>query len=155
MNPSNPIGALHGENTGPTIQPDPRNLTIEVNIQHQIDRIGFLRSVGESWQEPVYHLRDLIVGLEDAEFWDGVPAIVDPESLSVSQRESYSMRGWNGVPCRVLVETNPDGSTIETPDPTPSELSAMFRIILAQLARRGMTWRRKISDKVPMVIVDD
>lgn len=151
---ANPVAptALHGESVG--LQPNPRQLNIEQDVMNQIDRIGYLRSIGEPWQESVFHLRDLVVGLEDEEFWDGVPkkirATVSPEQSAI-----YNERGWNSLSVRMKVEAQPDGTTRETLDPTPAELSLMLRIMMGLFARRGVTWRRTVVDRIHMEIGDD
>lgn len=137
--------ALHGEK--PSIEPNARALRIEDLVLHQIERIGYLRSLGQPWTEPVTHLRDLIVGLEDDEFWTGFPEGVKKENLSDEEIQEYELRGWNKL--RIRVKTRRVGKvTIREPDPTPQELSLMVRIIMALLARQGMTWRRKSTDEI-------
>jgi hypothetical protein len=138
--------ALHGETVG--VQPDPRHLNIEGLIMNQIDRIGYLRSIGEEWDEPMFHLRDLIVGLEDSEFWDGIPAQVRGK-LTDAQKEEYAQRGWDGL--KIQIHTDPKtGSEILCP--TPAELSLMFRLVMGLMARRGMSWRRQSIDVIPMEV---
>lgn len=134
-------GALHGER----IEPNARPLRVEDLVLHQIDRIGFLRSVGQDWSEPVAHLRDLVVGLEDKEFWTGVPDKV--KDATDEELEEYLERGWNGVKIRMKVR-KVGKIEIREPDPTPQELSLMLRILMALLARQGMTWRRKLTDEI-------
>lgn len=119
---------------------------------HQIDRIGFLRSTGEEWKEPVFHLRDILIGLEDEEFWDGIPMNlrnkrndIKPEDL-----QRYKDRSWTDVPCTMRVIKDDQGRKHEYLDPTPMELSRMLQILMALLARRGMTWRRKNVDEIQM-----
>ena len=152
VNPS-PM-ALHGEAT--TIQPHPRPITIEDNVMNQIDRIGYLRSTGQSWVEPVFHLRDLIVGLEDEEFWTGLPMNLGKDKLNAltpEQKQQYSERGWNTM--RVQERVVKQGTrVIKFLDPTPSELSLMLRIMMALMARRNMTWRRRNVDEIPMTFLD-
>ena len=138
----NPI-ALHGEAT--QIQPNPRPITIEDNVLNQIDRIGYLRSIGEDWKEPVFHLRDIIVGLEDEEFFDGIPMNFRKKELTLEERNYYVQRGWDSI--KVRSKEGPDGEYL---DPTPGELSRMLRILMALLARRNMTWKRRMIDTIPM-----
>lgn len=139
--------ALHGEAT--SVQPNPRSITIEDNVLNQIDRIGYLRSIGEDWKEPVFHLRDLIVGLEDEEFWDGTPMNIRNKTLSDDEKKEYADRGWRTIKVRMRIK-KVDGQVIESLDPLPEELSKMLRIILALLARRNMTWRRRNVDEIPL-----
>lgn len=137
--------ALHGEILS-GVHPEPRKITIEQAVMHQVDRIGYLRSIGEEWAESLFHLRDLIVGMEDEEFWSGIPKglIVEDEE----EREEYEKRGWNGIPVRMKRTQIGKKEFIDEPDPMPVELSQMLRIIMALLARRGMTWRRKNYDEI-------
>lgn len=143
------VSALHGEAS--TVQPNPRSITIEDNVLHQIDRIGYLRSVGEEWKEPVFHLRDLIVGLEDEEFWDGIPMNLrkKQDKISPTDLQEYTDRGWRSIKVRMRIRLE-QGKEIESLDPLPEELSKMLRIILALLARRNMTWRRRNVDEIPL-----
>lgn len=143
------VSALHGEAS--TVQPNPRSITIEDNVLHQIDRIGYLRSVGEDWKEPVFHLRDLIVGLEDDEFWDGIPMNLRKKQDKISEQDmkEYVDRGWRSIKVRMRIRLE-NGKEIESLDPLPEELSKMLRIILALLARRNMTWRRRNVDEIPL-----
>lgn len=142
------VAALHGEQA--IVQPNPRGITLEDNVLHQIDRIGYLRSIGEEWKEPVFHLRDLIVGLEDEEFWNGIPMnLQEKKDFSDEEKLVYEDRGWNTIKIRSqLIMVN--GREVESYDPLPQELSKMLRIILALLARRNMTWRRRNVDEIPL-----
>lgn len=135
--------ALHGER----IEPNARPLHVEDLVLHQIDRIGFLRSIGQDWAEPVAHLRDLVVGLEDDEFWTGVPEKVKKEDLSGEELKAYEERGWNGIRIRMKVR-KVWKVEVREPNPTPQELSLMLRVLMALLARQGMTWRRKLTDEI-------
>ncbi len=139
--------ALHGEAS--TVQPNPRSISIEDNVLHQIDRIGYLRSIGEDWKEPVFHLRDLIVGLEDDEFWNGTPMHLRDKTIPQEHEAEYKDRGWKSINVRMRKRVV-DGIEIEYLDPLPQELSKMLRIILALLARRNMTWRRRNVDEIPL-----
>lgn len=149
---SNPLAnALHGEAQA-GVQPSPRSISIEDNVLHQIDRIGYLRSIGEAWDEPVFHLRDICVGLEDEEFWDGIPKQVrerkNPPITDV-EKKAYNDRGWETMEVRMRV-MKIGKHEMRFLDPTASELSLMLRILMALLARRGMTWKRRTIDEIPM-----
>lgn len=141
--------ALHGEAT--SVQPNPRPITIEDAVMNQIDRIGYLRSIGEEWKEPVFHLRDTLVGLEDEEFWDGIPMNLrgKKEQISEEDLEEYKDRGWQTIKVQNRI-IKKDGRSIEYLDPLPEELSKMLRILMALLARRGMTWRKRNVDEIPL-----
>lgn len=147
--------ALHGENTDVTA--NPRKLNIEGKIDNQLDRIGYLRSIGEDWTEPLFHLRDLVVGLEDDEFWNGVPERLEGQDLSEDELKEYHSRGWNGVEIDVELMEDSNGGLIEEPCPTPQQLSQMLRIIMALFARTGMSWRSTVNDEIPthMPVSDD
>lgn len=140
----------------------PRPISMEEAFGRQNDRIGYLRSVGLPWAEAVYQLRDLLVGIEDEEFWDGIPpeeraklAKLPPlEQEQVAKR--FAAEGWSGYPCRavqVAVE-QPDGSTkwVTHYTPTPENLSHAYRIVMRLAARRGLSWRtRRVSRLSPKV----
>lgn len=142
--------ALHGEAT--TIQPNPRSITIEDNVLHQIDRIGYLRSIGQDWKEPVFHLRDILVGLEDEEFWNGIPMNLQSkkDKLKEEDLKEYKERSWTDVPCTMRSIKDDQGNVQEYLDPSAIELSKMLQILMALLARRGMTWRRRNVDEISM-----
>lgn len=122
---------------------------MEDAIARQIDRIAFLRSTGQPWDEAVYQLRDMVVGLEDEEFWDGIPEDVR-KSLKKETDEwkrqeitkACAVEGWNGYPVRAF--RSPSGQPIYMP--TPENLSCAYRIVMRLLSRKGIAWRtRRIS----------
>lgn len=121
-----------------------RSMPMDEVLRRQIALIAWLRSMGEPWGEAVNQLRDMVVGLEDDEFWDGIPAHVREDQARVPGhrwaeiREHYAPQGWNDVP--VTAFQGPDGPIFE---PTDAELSAMLKIILRLLHRRSLTWRLK------------
>ncbi len=126
----------------------PRNITMEDAIARQLDRIAFLRSTGQEWSEAVYQLRDMVVGLEDQEFWDGIPREERPriKKLKDKEREAeekkFSVEGWNGYPVRAF--RGPGGQPIFMP--TSENLSCALRIVMRLLARQGIAWRtRRVS----------
>lgn len=136
--------ALHGEQLG--IQPAPRHVSIEHLVLNQLDRIGYLRSVGKPWGEPMFHLRDLLVGLEDDEFWTGIPSLENQTKLSDKNKAEYAQRGWDNLEFDELIDD--DGKQPGRPAPTPEQLSLAMRILMGLLARRGMTWRRRNRDRL-------
>lgn len=142
--------AMHGEPN--IIQPNPRGLTIEDAVMNQIDRIGFLRSLGKDWKEPLFHLRDILIGLEDNEFFNGIPMNLQDkqDKIKAEHLETYRARSWDAIPVRMRSAKDEAGNIEEWLDPTPIELSKMLQILMALLARRNMTWRRKNVDEINM-----
>lgn len=122
-----------------------RSLSMEDVLRRQIDRIAWLRSMGYEWGEAVQQLRDMVVGLEDDEFFDGVPLWRRKKFGNMEHDErmkvfaQYKHEGWDCVPVRAFRGTN--GFPVYRP--TPDNLSAQLRIILRLLARRKITWRVK------------
>ena len=132
----------------------PRNITMEDAIARQLDRIAFLRSTGQEWSEAVYQLRDMIVGLEDDEFWDGIPEHVrnSKEFRSLTgkalerEKAKWAVEGWNGYPVRAFKQKTPDGTIVPVYMPTSENLSCALRIIMRVLSRAGIVWRtRRVS----------
>lgn len=130
----------------------PRNITMEDAIARQLDRIAFLRSTGQEWAEAVYQLRDMVVGLEDDEFWDGIPNSERskikklPEKEREKEFKRWAVEGWNGYPVRAF--RGPGGQPIYVP--TSENLSCALRIVMRLLARQGIAWRtRRISKLEP------
>lgn len=130
----------------------PRPITMEEAVGRQIDRISYLRSIGHPWSEAVFMLRDMIVGLEDDEFWDGIPAHARGKWTKAEGGEKatiakqWAPEGWTGVPFRAY--RLPDGGVVFRP--TSENLSSALRIIMRLLARRGIAWRtRRRSDLGP------
>lgn len=126
----------------------PRNITMEDAIARQLDRIAFLRSTGQEWAEAVYQLRDMVVGLEDEEFWDGIPKSERhrvkklPEKEREKEEKKWSVEGWNGYPVRAF--KGPGGVPVYMP--TSENLSCALRIVMRLLARQGIAWRtRRVS----------
>lgn len=126
----------------------PRNITMEDAIARQLDRIAFLRSTGQEWAEAVYQLRDMVVGLEDEEFWDGIPPHVRGELKKMSRKvrskeeEKWAVEGWNGYPVRAF--RGPGGVPVYMP--TSENLSCALRIVMRLLSRQGIAWRtRRVS----------
>lgn len=124
-----------------------RAITLEENLNRQIDRIAFLRSAGYEWGEAVYQLRDMVVGLEDDEFYDGIPDRVrsDLEEREADEeeweavRERFAEHGWESH--SVDAVEGPDGRPVFMP--SHADLSKALRIVMRLLARRGIVWKRK------------
>lgn len=135
--------ALHSDSG--SLEATARRVDVESLILRQLDRISYLRSVGQPWREPVFMLRDLAVGLEDGEFWDGVPDIIRGK-LNQEEVEAYGRRGWDSMQMRE--KELEDGRTVL--DPTAAELSNALQIVMALFARRNMTWKVKKNHKIPL-----
>lgn len=132
--------ALHGEAVQ-GVEPDLRNLSIEDVLRRQLDRVAYLRSSGLDFSEAVLMLRDLLVGVEDDEFFDGVPATVRGTE---GAREAYAERGWDTM---VVTASSSGGRAVLTP--SNAELGVMLRCLTALMARRGLTFRSQFSSRVP------
>lgn len=126
-----------------------RPISAEQSFAMQNDRIAYLRSHGLDWAEAVYELRDQLEGLEDEEFWDGIPPKVreDTEDLTPAERkairEQYAERGWLTHSVTAYQKKLPDGTTMDIYQPTAAELSRELRIIRALATRQGIMWRQK------------
>lgn len=124
---------------------NPRPISLEEAFGRQNDRLGYLRSMGLPWAEAVFQLRDLLVGLEDEEFWDGIPDSRRKamqkmtEAEAEKERQLWAVEGWNGYPCRAV--PGPQGRPIFKP--TPENLSHAYQIVMRLAARRSLTWRTK------------
>lgn len=130
-------------------------------IQRELDRIAYLRSLGHPWGSAVETLRDLAVGLEDEEFWDGLPPGIrgkvkalekDPDNRKAIHeakrlREAYEHRGWNGVPIRAI--PGPRGEPQWRP--TAANLSDQLQIVLRLLDRHGLRWKTHRQSPLPPV----
>ena len=128
----------------------PRTITMEDAIARQLDRIAFLRSTGQEWSEAVYQLRDMVVGLEDDEFWDGIPEDLrrgldkKPRRQQEAIRKDCAVNGWDGYPVRAY-RTGGGGVIFM---PTSDQLSLALRIVMRLLARRGLAWRMRRTSKL-------
>lgn len=132
-----------------------RPLSTGEAVQRQIDRIAFLRSMGQPWAEAVEMLRDMVVGLEDLEFWDGIPKSERQQLAGLEEagqrkkaaelRAKCAPYGWNGVPVRAV----PGAGGRPVWKPTPENLGDMLRIILRLLDRRDLLWKVRRSAELP------
>lgn len=128
---------------------------MEEAYSRQNDRIAYLRSIGQPWAEAVYELRDMLVGLEDEEFWDGIPPHVrkDLEAKSEDEREAiketYSEHGWSTHRIRAFPIRNAAGEVVPVYRPTPENLSTALRIVRRLATRVGITWKRKRVSRLP------
>jgi hypothetical protein len=94
----------------------------------------------------------MVVGLEDEEFWDGIPREHRARIKKLPQKEReleearWALEGWNGYPVRAV--RGPGGQAIFLP--TSENLSCALRIVMRLLTRQGMMWRmRRISKLEP------
>lgn len=124
---------------------NPRPIPVEEQFGRQNDRVGYLRSMGLPWAEAVFQLRDLLVGIEDDEFWDGIPKKVRdalPKMTKAKAAEAqaeWAPNGWDGITFRAV--PGPGGRPLYRP--TADELSHAYRIIMRLASRKGLTWRTK------------
>lgn len=132
----------------------PRQIGFEEAISRQLDRIAYLRSMGHPWGEAVQQMRDMIVGLEDEQFWDGIPpkareqiASMDPDAQERAKRP-FLEDGWSTHSVRAY--RSPRGPSFR---PTAVELSNELRIIMRLLDRRGMIRKMRTSSTLPVDLV--
>lgn len=122
-----------------------RPISMEEAFGRQNDRVLYLRSIGKPYGEAVLGLLDLLSGLEDEEFYDGIPSPVrkrlkdmPPEELAITKAR-YRPRGWDGLRIRGRMGF---GGIIAY-RPTPDDLAAIYRLTLGLAARMGLSWRQK------------
>lgn len=126
-------------------------ISMEEAFSRQNDRILYLRSLGKPCTEAVMALMDMLAGLEDQEFYDGIPAKVraelakKPKEEQEALAEEYSTRGWNALPIRGL--PGPGGRVIYRP--TPDDLAAIYRLTLGLAHRLGLAWKQKRVAHLP------
>lgn len=134
-----------------------RALSMSDRVGEQVSLIAYLRSTGAPWEEAVYQLRDMIVGIEDAQFWDGVP---DNLRATVEQGGPAARRilaecapyGWKTAPVRAYtIGHDENGEPVPLLRPTPEQLSNLFRIVMALLTRRRITWRPREEAYIPHI----
>lgn len=138
-------------------------------VRRQLDRISYLRSAGLPWGPAVEMLRDLVVGLEDPQFFDGLPAqerkrveelekdASDKKALRRAQeiRDQYKHLGWNGVPMQAICMTH--GRVAHAPQPTcrprfkprPDNLSDQLQIVMSLLGRKNLLWKTRTASPLP------
>lgn len=132
-------------------RPTPKQLNLEEAIMRQLDRIAYLRSLGHPWSESLYQLRDMIVGFEDEQFWDGVPpnerarikALADPDAQKKAA-QPFSEAGWATHSVRAF--RTPRGPVFR---PTAEELSRGLRMIMHLLDRQGMIKKTRRESRIP------
>ena len=131
-----------------------RRIAFEEGLMRQIERIAYRRSMGLPWSEALYQLRDSLVGLEDQEFWDGVPESKRKaiESLPEQERrkalEPYKELGWSTHSVRAI--RGPNGPIYR---PTAEDLSREYRMIMRLLDRKGMLRQERRSSRLPRELV--
>lgn len=128
-----------------------RSISIEEQFSRQSDRVAYLRSMGQPWSESLYALRDLLTGVEDLQFWDGIPPDQREalDGMSEEQREELRQRcarsGWSTIDIRAF--PGPDGEPIYKP--SAEDLSRQLRIVLGLAQRLGITWKYDRASKLP------
>lgn len=136
-------------------QATPRQIGFEDSIATQIERIAFRRTLGLPWSEGLYQLRDMLVGFEDAEFWDGVPpdkrkeimALPDPQAR---RRAALPFKefGWDTHSVRAF--KSPQGPVFR---PTSEELSRELRMLIRLIDRNGMRRKTRRASRLPRELV--
>lgn len=141
-----------------------RNLSMGELVTRILDDIRYQRRMGLPWGPSVDYLRTVLVGLEDPEFWDGMPPRIRKQVQELEksedasdrrqarrQRKQFLPRGWNGLQIRAV--PGPDGRPRYRP--TPDDLDAMLMVLLRLLARRKMTWKTRELSPLPDVRADE
>lgn len=128
-----------------------RPLAYEENLNQQLHTISIIRSRGGDWSEALYQLRDLLVGREDAQFFDGIPpedrerikAMDDPKQQRKA-REAFREMGWDThvVPW----VQGPRGPIFR---PTPQDLSHELRLLMGLMNRQKMLQRTQHTSRPP------
>ncbi len=123
------------------------------SLTRQKERIDYRRTNGLPWAEAVFALRDDVVGQEDQEFFDGLPAKKRVEVKKLEDagkqgaadtiREKYASLGWDGLVFRAK-----RGRTGPKYRPTHAQLSRAYRIILRLLDRQGLLWNTHPNSKL-------
>lgn len=154
-----------------------RPISMEDAFGRQNDRIAYLRSLGQPWGEAVFELRDLLHGLEDEEFWDGLPpttrthleglqgrleALRHPDApRALDDAEEAAARRLGAEIEAIRAHWSPHGwngmpvRAFPGPGgrpvwrPTPEDLSNALRIIRRLANRCGITWRKKRATSLP------
>lgn len=135
------------ENAQDRVQNRPVNHT--ENINRQLDRIAYLRSMNQPWAEALYQLRDMLVGFEDAEFYDGVPedrrdGIKElPREAQERALAAFAARGWTTYPVRAFM--GPHGPVFR---PTAQDLSKGLRIIMRLLDRQKLLKKTRRASRL-------
>lgn len=125
-----------------------RPINAEQSFAMQNDRIAYLRSHGLPWAEAVYELRDQLEGLEDAEFWDGIPEAIRQSFESMTDHEQkearkrFAERGWATHTVSAYRRVV-NGVVVPVYRPSAAELSRELRIIRALATRQGIIWNRR------------
>ena len=135
-------------------QDTPKRIAFEDCIMRQLERIAYRRSMNLPWAEALYQLRDMLVGMEDAEFWDGVPpdkrkeiADLPPEAQKRAMKE-YAELGW--ATHKVRAFKTPRGPVFR---PTSEQLSKELRMLMRLLDRRRMIRKTRRASRLPEAVV--
>lgn len=132
-------------------RPMPKQLNLEDALMRQLDRIAYLRSMGHPWSEALYQLRDMMVGFEDAQFWDGVPPgqrkqidALDDLEAQKRLRRPFKEEGWATHSVRAFPTAR--GPVFR---PTAEELSRQLRMVMRLLDRQGMIKKTRKESRLP------
>lgn len=135
-------------------QATPKRIAFEDGIMRQLERIAYRRSMGLPWDEALYQLRDMLVGFEDAEFFDGIPPgkrgeldALSPERRKVAAK-AYGELGWNTHAVRAF--RTPRGPVFR---PTAEQLSRELRMLMRLLDRNKMVRKTRRSSRLPEDVV--
>lgn len=156
-----------------------RPISMEEAFQRQLDRVAYLRSLNQPWAEPVFQMRDMLHGLEDQEFYDGLPpkareevetiedrlatleAIAEDTDVGPSHEQLAEIRRLELRVEAIRARYAPEGwlgmpmRAFRGPGgkpiyrPTPDDLSRALRIILRLADRQRITWKRKRRTSLP------
>lgn len=136
-------------------RPTPKQLNLEEAIMRQLDRIAYLRSMGHPWSEALYQLRDMMVGFEDPQFWDGIPPGERKRIESLNDAEAqkraclaFKEEGWATHSVRAF-----RGARGPVFRPTAEELSRELRMVMRLLDRQGMIKKTRKESRLPEHLV--
>lgn len=135
-------------------QATPKRIAFEDGVMRQLERIAYRRSMGLPWSEALYQLRDVLVGFEDAEFWDGIPADKRPDidklppKAQKAARASYAELGW--ATHHVRAYRGPRGPVFR---PTSEQLSRELRMLMRLLDRNQMIRKTRRASRLPQDVV--
>jgi hypothetical protein len=128
----------------------PRLIPTEEQLSRQEERIAYLRSSGQPWAEAVFQLRDMLVGFEDDEFWDGLPGPVrkglsdQTDDDKAETLTEWASEGWLNFPCRAI--RGRGGEPVYRP--TPEDLSHAYRILRRLMDRSGFIRKTRRTSRL-------
>lgn len=135
-------------------------LQIMDHVHLTLNSIRECRRAGEYRGHLVDHLNQLLIGIRDDTFWDGLPeearekvhaleAAGDKKAMHQARkiRELYWPMGWQGVSVRAI--PNADGSARFLP--TSQDIDQMEEILMQLLHRKGLLWKTRLHSPLPPV----